>query len=320
MPGRARTPRRAAAPEEATVRLGLWTTVFGDVRLPEVIRWAGAAGFDALAIPAPPVRRPESWFRGCALAVGGLDGPGRDAFSAALEEAGLVAVSLASGVSVLDPDPDRAARACGHLEAVVQAAGALGVGVVTVAVRRRGAEPPGDAIAALARVLGPVLATAEAVGVRLAVDTDPWPGEAPADLPSGAAFCPELWEKLFTHIRSDAVGLLLDPGALLWQGIDPVVALTDYAEKVFHVRARDVEVEPLRRQDCGVLRPAGGWWRYRLPGLGEVDWRRLLDRARQLGLADAVAIDHADPTFRDGLDEVKAGLALARRLLVQYLP
>ncbi|MBL7140279.1 MAG: sugar phosphate isomerase/epimerase [Planctomycetes bacterium] len=302
------------------MRLGLCTACFGDVTLPEVLRWAGRAGFEAVDLPAPPLRSTSSWHHGAALAVAGLDGPGRDAFAAALDDAGLVAACLASDVPLLDADADRAERARGHLLQTVEAAGLLGIGVVRLPVDRSGAAPPGEAIAEFARRIGPVLEAAAGAGVRLAVDTDPRLGRDLDDVPAGAAFCPELWEKLFTHVRSEWLGLALDPGPLLWQGIDPVTALTDYAEKVFHVRARDAETMDLRRQDCGILRPGGGWWRYRLPGLGQVDWGRLIDRARELGVAAALAIDHADPTYRATLDDIKAGLALSRRLLVQFVP
>jgi len=302
------------------VRLGLCTACFGEVTLPEVLRWAGRSGFAAVDVPAPPLRSPPTWHIGAALAVGGLDGPGRDAFAAALDEAGLAAVCLATDVPLLAAETERAERARSHLLRVVEAAGLLGIGVVRLPVDRSGAAPPGEAIAEFGRRIGPLLDAAAASGVRLAVETDPRLGRDLADVPAGACFCPELWEKLFTHVRSEWLGLALDPGALLWQGIDPVAALTDYAEKVVHIRARDAEVVDLRRQDCGILRPSGGWWRYRLPGLGQVDWGRLMDRARELGVAADLAIDHADPTFRTTLDDVKAGLALSRRLLVQFVP
>jgi len=301
------------------VRLGVCTSCFGDVGLPEVLRWAGQAGFGAVDLPAPPIRGAETWHHGSAVAVAGLDGPGRDAFLAALDSAGLQAACLACDVPLLDADADRAGRARDHLGRVVEMAGVLGVPVVRLPILRSPAMTAGDAIAEAARRLEPILETAEAGDVRLAIDTDPHVGRDRPDVPAGAAFCPELWEKLFTHVRSEAVGLALDPGPLRWQGIDPVSALTDYAEKIVHLPVRDAETMALRRQDCGILRPGGGWWRYRLPGLGEVDWRRLLDRARELGVAAALAIDHADPTYQANLDAMKSGLALSRRLLAQWL-
>ena len=86
-----------------------------------------------------------------------------------------------------------------------------------------------------------------------------------------------------------------------------------------------------RRQDCSFLRPSGGWWRYRLPGLGEIDWRRMLDRLQEVGYGGAVVVEHADPVWQPSghgtpavpggsAERVKAGLVLARRHLAQFLP
>jgi sugar phosphate isomerase/epimerase len=178
----------------------------------------------------------------------------------------------------------------------------------------------GDSIAQFARRVKPLAEQAEASGVRLAVENDPMCGLLVEDMPGNAAFSPELWEKLFTHLRSDAVGLALDPSHLVWLGVDPIAAATDYAEKIFHFQAKDAEVFDARRQDCSCLRPAGGWWRYRLPGLGEIDWRRMLDRLQEVGYGGAVVVEHADPVWQGSAERVKAGLVLARRHLAQFLP
>jgi sugar phosphate isomerase/epimerase len=116
------------------------------------------------------------------------------------------------------------------------------------------------------------------------------------------------------------VGLAFNPADLAWVGADPLALVTDYAEKIFHVHAQDVEVLDIRRQDCTVLRPSGGWWRYRLPGLGMIDWRRFIDRLNELSYAGSLAIKHEDPVWLGSLEKVKTGLGLARRHLVQFMP
>jgi sugar phosphate isomerase/epimerase len=285
-----------------------------------VLKWAGSAGFDAVEIPCPPFSRGKTWHRGGALDLGALDGPGRDALGAALEASGVEAAALAWYGNVLDPDAERAQAAIAHLGRVVETAATLGVPVVCLAVGRDPSAGLGDSIAEFARRVGPLAEQAEASGVRLAIENDPMCGLLVEDMPGNAAFCPELWEKLFTHLRSDAVGLALDPSHLVWLGVDPIAAATDYAEKIFHFQAKDAEVFDARRQDCSVLRPSGGWWRYRLPGLGEIDWRRMLDRLQEVGYGGAVVVEHADPVWQGSAERVKAGLVLARRHLAQFLP
>ena len=106
----------------------------------------------------------------------------------------------------------------------------------------------------------------------------------------------------------------------MWLGIDPLAALTDYAEKIFHVHAKDAEVFDPRRQDCSILRPSGGWWRYRLPGLGSIDWRRFVDRLHELAYEGDLVIEHSDPVWQGSLEKIKTGLALARRHVIQFMP
>ena len=240
--------------------------------------------------------------------MGALDGPGRDALGAALKQWGVEAAALAWYGNVLDPDAERAQAAIAHLGRVVETAATLGVGVVCLAVGRDPSAGLGDSIAQFARRVKPLAEQAEASGVRLAVENDPMCGLLVEDMPGNAAFSPELWEKLFTHLRSDAVGLALDPSHLVWLGVDPIAAATDYAEKIFHFQAKDAEVFDARRQDCSCLRPGGGWWRYRLPGLGEIDWRRMLDRLQEVGYGGAVVVEHADPVWQGSAEKVRAGL------------
>lgn len=302
------------------MRLGLCTSCFQEVSLPEVLRWAGEAGFASVEVEGPPLRGSAAWFQHSALNLAGLDGPGRDAFLSTLEKFNLRAGALAWRGHLLERDAARSEAAAAHLKRLVETAGSLGIPTVCLLVGRDPALPLGDCLAEFARRARPVIEQAETSAVRLAIETRPMVGWQFEDMPGNAAFCPELWEKLFTHIRSPAVGLAFNPADLAWTGVDPLAAVTDYAEKVFHIHALDAEVLDLRRQDCSILRPSGGWWRYRLPGLGMVDWRRLVDRLHELSYEGDLAVRHEDPVWQGSLDKVKTGLGLARRHLAQFLP
>ncbi len=302
------------------MRLGVSTSSVPDASLPAVLDWAGGAGFQSVEIVCRFSRGSGTWHEGPYLRPAALDGPARDAFVTALDEAGLSAAALAFEGDLVVGDEAHIEAAADRAARTVETAATLGIPVVCLEAGRDPAMPLGDAIAEFARRVEPVLERAESSGVRLAVATDPACGRHAEDVPATAAFCPQLWEKLFTHVRSDAIGLALDPSNLVWMGIDPVAAVTDYVEKVFHVRARDVEVFALRRQDCSVLRPGGGWWRHRLPGLGEVDWRRLLDRLTELDYDGSVVVCGDDPVWSGPAEKVKRGLAWSGRHLARFLP
>jgi len=43
-----------------------------------------------------------------------------------------------------------------------------------------------------------------------------------------------------------------------------------------------------------------GWWCFRVPGLGEVDWTRFVDALRLAGYDGAMVIENEDPYFGTG--------------------
>jgi sugar phosphate isomerase/epimerase len=58
-----------------------------------------------------------------------------------------------------------------------------------------------------------------------------------------------------------------------------------------------------------------GWWRYRVPGLGQVDWRRLVDRLYEHGYDGVVSVEHEDPVWGGTEEKVEIGLEIAHRTL-----
>jgi sugar phosphate isomerase/epimerase len=106
-------------------------------------------------------------------------------------------------------------------------------------------------------------------------------------------------------------------------GIDPVAALRPYVDRVCHAQAKDIEVFPERRNHYGypgkaVVREDPwdvGWWRYRVPGLGQVDWTRIVDTLYEGGFTGVLSVEHEDPVWGGDEDRVRTGLDIAYRTL-----
>ena len=58
-----------------------------------------------------------------------------------------------------------------------------------------------------------------------------------------------------------------------------------------------------------------GWWRYRIPGLGEVDFRRYVDTLYEGGFDGVLSVEHEDPVWGGSPELIEAGLELAHRNL-----
>ena len=302
------------------MKLGLLTTCLADVSLPEVARWAAESGFRALEVPC--AARGAAWFEGAALVPSKVDDAAAAEIDELLASTGLALSCLSFCENMLEADPAARDARWKRLADVVRTAARLRVPTVACFVGRDPGARVGESIAQWARLAEEVLRLADGSGVRLAVENSPQIGSAGGpfeDAPGNLAFSPELWEKVFTHARSDAVGLCFDPSHLRWLGVYALESVTAYAERIYHVHAADAELFRDRLSDCSYLRPCGGWWRYRLPGLGEIDWPRLLDRLQENGYEGAVCIEHQDPVWSGSQDRVKRGLEFSRRYLERLI-
>jgi sugar phosphate isomerase/epimerase len=122
-----------------------------------------------------------------------------------------------------------------------------------------------------------------------------------------------------------SLGLYLnfDPSHLMWIGIDPVAAVRPYLDRIPHAQAKDVELFPARRDRYGFFGKTlerddpwdVGWWRYRVPGLGQVDWVRLVDAMYEGGFDGVLSVEHEDPVWGGSESLVQAGLEVAHRTL-----
>jgi len=152
---------------------------------------------------------------------------------------------------------------------------------------------------------------AEDVGVKIALENCP----CMARYPENIAFNPVWWERIFDAIPSEALGLEFDPSHLVVTGIDYLKALKDFGSKIFHFHAKDAEIDREALRNCGIY--GEGWWRFRIPGLGDINWRKIFSVLLDVGYDYAMVIEHEDPVFRgERYDEgLRRGLRYLRQLV-----
>ena len=52
-----------------------------------------------------------------------------------------------------------------------------------------------------------------------------------------------------------------------------------------------------------------GWWRYRIPGLGQVDFRRYVDALYEGGFDGVLSVEHEDPVWGGTPEQGRGGPA-----------
>jgi sugar phosphate isomerase/epimerase len=120
---------------------------------------------------------------------------------------------------------------------------------------------------------------------------------------------------MFEVIPSASFGLNFDPSHLVWLMIDYERAVDEFASRIFHVHAKDMEIRREGLYENGVLSLGMGWQVPRLPGLGEVRWDRFLAALYRVGYDGPVVIEHEDRTFEGSDELVKRGFAIAANAL-----
>jgi sugar phosphate isomerase/epimerase len=285
------------------VKLGfLPTGVLGSrVEYAELVRWAADHGYQAADVP-PRVPNAVQILRQAGLepAAGG----------------GVPPLIVA----------DRETRQANVAQAIERLEAAAGEGIPIVMVNHaRVADASDDDNFEYARLgYTPVAEKAAQLGLRLAIEHYPNYGR-------NLAINPASWRRLFELVPQPSLGLCFDPSHLVFLGIDYLRALREFGDRINYAHAKDTEIIPDGMYQYGFLglpdfgrKPPGkpGWWRYTLPGYGQVNWGNYIGALLDVGYDGYLSVEHEDDLWGWRSDPARAmeGLDVARKYLSQFLP
>jgi len=300
------------------MKLGLLTAAFPQLSLDEVAAWAASVGFETLEIAAWPAGfASERRYAGVShVDAETLDDEGARRITELLAGRGLAISALAYYPNNLHPDPEARAEANEHLKRVIVSAQRLGVRVVGTFVGRDQHRSEPENLALFREVWPPLVRFAAEHDVAIAIENcpmffsyDEWPGG------TNLAYSPAIWRELFAAVPDENFGLNLDPSHLVWQMIDYERAVYEFAPRIFHVHAKDMEIDRDGLYSHGVMARGIGWQVPRLPGLGQVRWDRFVAALYRVGYDGVVSVEHEDRAFEGSEQLVKRGFEIAYRTL-----
>jgi sugar phosphate isomerase/epimerase len=222
----------------------------------------------------------------------------------------------------INPDAAKRAHENEYFVKAIELAGKLGVPYVGTASGKDASKPFKQQVDEIVRVYSEKYFRAcETNHVRIL--WEPWP-EGPNIATSPVGF--EALLKGFGD--SPYVGLQYDPSHLVRQFMDPIQTARDFVDKIYDVHLKDTEILwPVVR--AGGINPVNGasWWRYRIPGMGSINWREFFSVLQDVGYTGAMSVEQEDPLYGadnnpgpDFSDEFKMGFIMAKRYLNQYVP
>lgn len=300
------------------MKLGFLTACLPNRSLEQIAAWASENAFEALEVAAWPDLG-ERPFTATHIRVESFSNRDAENVRALFDRYGLELSSLAFYDNNLHPDPAERTAINNHVAACIDAAALLRVPTVGTFVGRDPSKSVAENLHEAEKLFPPLVDRAGEKGVKLIIENCVMEGWHPDGYPGNLAYSPELWEWMFS------LGLYLnfDPSHLMWMGIDPVAALRPYVDRIPHAQAKDIELFPDKRNRYGwpgraVDRPDPwdvGWWRYRVPGLGQVDWTRVVDALYEGGFDGILSVEHEDPLWGGTEDRIETGLRVAHRTL-----
>lgn len=199
----------------------------------------------------------------------------RDVFA----ENGVKVGTICCSVNHLDGDLARRKQNNAYFIKSLKLSRAFGVEVVTSNAWGDKSKTPEENVPVFKEVFTEYAKVAEGEGVRIGLENCPHSVGYPMPI-GNITFSPEMWAALFDAVPSGAVGLEFDPSHLFWQGIDYIKAIRDFGDRIYAFHAKDTEIVQDMKGRCGILGKQfgkksewdAGWWRYRIPGWGMVDW------------------------------------------------
>jgi sugar phosphate isomerase/epimerase len=307
------------------MKLGFLTACLPKLSLEEIVRWASRRGFSALELAAWPVvstRDYQARQIDAARFTKADAARVRELFAAH----GMAISAMAYYDNNLDPDLAARRKRLDHLKAVIRTAELLEVDLVGTFVGARPDKLPAENIKETGKVFRELTKYAGDRGVRLMIENCPMENWQRFGLPGNFAYSPELWDALFNEVPAKNFGLNFDPSHLTWLGIDYLRAAKEFAPKIFHAHAKDTELLADGQYRYGIfgrqVDPVpwkSGWWRYRMPGLGSIDWKSLVATLQEHGYDYVLSIEHEDPVWEGSEDKIKKGLSLGLKHLSQFV-
>ncbi|MGH3416392.1 MAG: sugar phosphate isomerase/epimerase family protein, partial [Actinocrinis sp.] len=283
-----------------------------------IAAWAAEHGYEALEVATWPTTGSRDFEAGH-IDVTDFGEKQAEEVRALFERTGLSISAFAYYENNLHPHEQRRLEIAEHVRRNVDAAQLLGVPYVGTFIGRDPGLSVKENLALGERVLPPLVEYAGERGVKLIIENCVMEGWHPDGYPGNLAYSPELWEWMFS------LGFYLnyDPSHLLWLGIDPVEALRPYVDRIPHAQAKDAQLDPRARVRYGFFGKTlsrddpwdVGWWRYRVPGLGQVDWSAVVDALYEGGFTGTLSVEHEDPVWGGDETRVKQGLEIAHRTL-----
>jgi sugar phosphate isomerase/epimerase len=301
------------------MQLGFVSAILPELSLEDVFRFASDEGFECVELMCWPRGKAERRYAGVThVDVVGFTKPAAEAVNALAAKYRVRISGLGYYPNPLCADLAERQTYVNHIKAVIDATALLGLPVMNTFVGRDPKKTVEENWPEFLKVWPDILKHAAGRGVKVAIENcpmlfsnDEWPGGK--NLATG----PAIWRRMFHETGATNFGLNYDPSHMIWQMMDYIKPIYEFAGRLFHVHAKDVRLDRDALDQVGVM--GLKWHTPKLPGLGDVHWGRFFSALTDVKYNGPVCIEVEDRAFEGSPADRKRSLVQSRRYLLQYV-
>ncbi|MXW15195.1 MAG: sugar phosphate isomerase/epimerase [Rhodothermaceae bacterium] len=304
------------------MHLGFVSAIVPELSVEEVFSLASELSYDCVELMCWPKGKATRRYAGVThVDVQSLGRKEAQTLQTLSSESGVAISALGYYPNPLSPDPEEAKVSISQIRRMIDAAVLLKLDTVNTFIGRDWHRSVEDNWPQVMEVWKPLVTYAEERQIRIGIENcpmyftnDEWPSG------KNIAHSPAIWRRLFNDLDSGAIGLNYDPSHMIWQQMDAFEPIRTFADRLFHIHAKDVRLDQNRLNEVGILSVPNSFHTPKLPGLGDVDWGKFFSFLTDAGYNGAVCVEVEDRAYEGSLESRIAALRQSVNYLRQFIP
>ena len=303
------------------MKLGIVSAIYDGFSFEEMIDHASRTGYECVEVACWPQGKAERRYAGVSHID--VDNTSEEYIKYVKDycsERNIEISSLAFYPNTMDADEEKRQANIAHLKKVINMSSLLGVNMVTTFIGRDQPKAKEENIEIFKTVWPDIIAFAEEKKVKVAIENcpmlftaDQWPGG------QNLFTTPALWREMFEIIDSDYFGINYDPSHFIWQHIDYIKPIYEFADKIFHVHYKDIKLYADKLNDVGIMAYPLEYMSPKLPGLGDIDWGRYVSALTDIGFDGPTCVEVEDKAFEGSKEKILDSVILSYRYMRQFV-
>ncbi|HWE61403.1 MAG TPA: sugar phosphate isomerase/epimerase [Chloroflexota bacterium] len=303
------------------MQLGFVSAIVPELSLEAVLSLAAKTGYACVEVMCWPPGKAERRYAGVThIDVTAFDAAAADGVRDLVARTGVQISALGYYPNPLAPDPAERQVYSTHLRAVIDAAQLLGVTTINTFIGRDPRRSIDDNWPLFLEVWPPLVRYAAERGINIGIENcpmlftdDEWPGG------KNLAIAPSIWRRMFAAVPDAHFGLNYDPSHLIWQQMDEVAPIAEFAPRFHHVHAKDARVDRRKLDQVGILATPLSYHTPKLPGLGDVRWGAFFAALSDAGYRGPVCVEVEDRAYEGSLADRERALRQCALFLRQFI-